>query len=709
MHLLSPIYLLGLAAVALPVLIHLIRHRKVTVVAWAAHRFLQAVVRRLQRRRRLNDLILLLLRCLLFILVALLFARPFIGGGQISGGDGAQVVLLLLDGSGSMGTSNGVRSGFDQARDRALEVLDTLPPTSSAGLILFAGRAVPLVSPPVRELDTVRRELERAVPMPAGSDLAPALEAGLEMLKGMRNARIVVITDGRQGVWADRAKLEQLGEVAAAGNISLEVIDTSETGDLPNLGLVSLESSTARPVAGQSVALGVGVRNGGTQPSERTRLIFETGKDFPVGEAWVPALRPGASTVVQAKLRFDKTGWQTLTARLPGDGLAMDDSRTIGLQVRPRLNVVLVQGASAPGRGVPPGFFLEAAAVPVPVAQERDFPVAVTTLQASQLDAAHLQTGSVVMLAGLTELGRGQELALKEFVRNGGGLLITPPAAEAVRTAYLTRPPLEDLLPMTDLSFVEAEATYATAPPYTSPITAFWNDSAAGSLEAFIVQDHLRGTLRDNASPVLPLADGDPLFATQSVGAGRVFFSTVPLEGSWSDLPLSPQFVPLVQRTLEWLSLQSEATPQVAPGERWSLTVPLVHAGQPFYVAGPLNPDEPQLAGEVELVKNRALINEASTREPGAYRVYLDPAGPPVGAFGVNPDTAESDLRPTPNAEVPEWAYAALSSGGTTGPKAGPLTRWLRALPEPWVLLAYAILLLGAVELYLAQRFSRPT
>jgi hypothetical protein len=313
------------------------------------------------------------------------------------------------------------------------------------------------------------------------------------------------------------------------------------------------------------------------------------------------------------------------------------------------------------------------------------------------------------MLAGVTELGREQEQALKEFVRNGGGLLITPPAGEAVRAAYLTRPPLEDLLPLTGLSFVEAGATYALPPPYASPITAFWNNSAAGSLEAFIVQEHLRGTLRDKASGVLPLADGDPLFATQSVGGGRVFFSSVPLDGSWSDLPLSPQFVPLVQRTLEWLSLQSEATPQVAPGERWSLTVPLVHAGQPFYVAGPLNPDEPQLAGEVELVQNRALINAAATREPGAYRVYLDPAGEPVGAFGVNPAPDESDLRPTPPEDAPTWAYSALVSDQATGPKAGPLARWLRALPEPWVLLAYAVFILGAIELYLAQRFSRPT
>ncbi len=367
------------------------------------------------------------------------------------------------------------------------------------------------------------------------------------------------------------------------------------------------------------------------------------------------------------------------------------------------------RGLRFPGEDLRRGSFWRRRRVPVPLVQQRGFPVAVSKLSAAQLSTDNLKNASVVMLAGVVELGRSQEQALKAFVRGGGGLFITPPAADSVRSAYLARPPLGDLLPLSGLSFIDAGAVFAAGPPYASPITALWNQSGAGSLEGFIVKDYLRGTLRENAVTVLPLADGDPLFTSLSEGTGRVFYSAVPLDGSWSDLPLSPQFVPLVQRTLEWLALQTQTAAQVAPGERWSLPVPAANAGQPFYVATPSQPDEPQLAGEVEFVQGRGLINFSATAEPGPYRVYLDPAGVPVGAFGVNPDEAETDLRPVPVADAPEWAAAALVSGETTGETAGPLTRFLRALPDAWMLLAAAILLVGAIELYLAQRFSRPT
>ncbi len=707
MHLLSPLYLLGLAAIALPVLIHLIRHRKVTVVAWAAHRFLNVVLRRLQRKRRLNDLLLLLLRCLLFVLLALLFARPFMGGSGSSAMGEAQTVILVLDASGSMGSSNGVRSNMDAAREQGIAVLAGLAPGSEAGLIVFSEEALPVVSPPVRDLDLVRRELERVSALPAGSNLAPALEAAMKMLKGKSRARIVVITDARIGVWSEREKLEQLGELAAENNLSLQAIRVGDAA--PNLGIVSLASATERPITGQPLAVTATVRNGGSSPSVRTRMSFSLDDDAGLAEAWLPALEPGQSAPVVVELRIDEPGWHSLSARLSGDGLALDDVRSIGLFVGPKMRVALVEGPTSPCRGVAPGFFLKAAAVPVPVKQRRNFPVAVESWEAAQLTENQLEGVSVVMLAGVTRLERAQQQALLDFLRNGGGVLVTPPAGERVREAYVTRPVLADMLPLQGLSFVESEMTFAAGPPYASPITAWWDSGRSGSLQSFVVSAYLRGTLREGATVVLPLEDGSPLLSSIDEGAGRVLFASIPLEASWSELPLSPQFVPLVQRSLQWLAAQSEAPAEVSPGERWSMDVAAAQAGQPFYVSSPRQPGLPLMAGEVEYAQGRGVIAFSTTADPGVYRVYLDPEGEPVGAFGVNPSSDETDLRAQPDDLAPSWAYAAGISGDTAvHAPVGFLARLQSYLPEIWTLIAYVMLLLGAVELYLAQRFSRP-
>ena len=76
MSFLNPIMLAGLAAVSVPIIIHLLNRRKFQKVVWAAMKFLQISVEQNQRRMRVEDMILLALRCLLVFFLALDIAEP---------------------------------------------------------------------------------------------------------------------------------------------------------------------------------------------------------------------------------------------------------------------------------------------------------------------------------------------------------------------------------------------------------------------------------------------------------------------------------------------------------------------------------------------------------------------------------------------------------------------------------------------------------
>src|SRR6185436_14676123 len=78
MGFLNPLLLFGLAAVSVPIIIHLLNRRKFQRIVWAATRFIQTSVEKNQKRMRLEDMILLALRCLLLALLALALARPAI-------------------------------------------------------------------------------------------------------------------------------------------------------------------------------------------------------------------------------------------------------------------------------------------------------------------------------------------------------------------------------------------------------------------------------------------------------------------------------------------------------------------------------------------------------------------------------------------------------------------------------------------------------
>jgi hypothetical protein len=73
----NPWLLAGAAAIAAPIIIHLLSKRKFRILDWAAMDFLLEAERKNRRRVRMENFIILLLRCLAIALIALLAARPF--------------------------------------------------------------------------------------------------------------------------------------------------------------------------------------------------------------------------------------------------------------------------------------------------------------------------------------------------------------------------------------------------------------------------------------------------------------------------------------------------------------------------------------------------------------------------------------------------------------------------------------------------------
>src|SRR5688572_24434627 len=104
MSFLAPLFLVGAAAISLPIIFHLIRRTSREKTIFSSLMFLQPSPPRITRRSRLENLFLLLLRCLVLALLALGFARPFFQKPMApdpAAGAGKRIVVLL-DTSASM-------------------------------------------------------------------------------------------------------------------------------------------------------------------------------------------------------------------------------------------------------------------------------------------------------------------------------------------------------------------------------------------------------------------------------------------------------------------------------------------------------------------------------------------------------------------------------------------------------------------------------
>lgn len=145
MNFLSPWYLLGALAVAVPVVVHLIRHERARPLPFASLMFFRRMPQRTTSRRRLKYLLLLAARCLLVLLLALAFARPYLSRPAASAGLGrqARLFVVLVDRSLSMQYGDRARGAAEAVR----RVLGRMGALDQAQLVTFDSEARVLSAP----------------------------------------------------------------------------------------------------------------------------------------------------------------------------------------------------------------------------------------------------------------------------------------------------------------------------------------------------------------------------------------------------------------------------------------------------------------------------------------------------------------------------------------------------------------------------------
>jgi len=134
MSLLAPLYLIGGLAIALPILVHLIRRRPKAQAEFSSLMFLRESPPQLTKRSRLDDWPLLAMRALALLLLALAFSRPFWRSEQSrSSGSMGRRMVLLVDTSASM-----QRSGIREAVQTAVQdFAQRLEPADTAAFLAF--------------------------------------------------------------------------------------------------------------------------------------------------------------------------------------------------------------------------------------------------------------------------------------------------------------------------------------------------------------------------------------------------------------------------------------------------------------------------------------------------------------------------------------------------------------------------------------------
>lgn len=694
MSFLFPAVLGGLAAISIPIAIHLLNKFRVRTIDWAAMKFLLEGMRRNERRVKLQDLLLLILRCVFVALLFLAFARPVLKelAAGTADSSGPVATAVVLDNSASMTQSDAVQNRFEQARQEIQSWLDSRDPQSVTALCLVSNRAQPLIPQPTADLAIFRKMLESARPTDRGSDLAEGIRFACQTLAetGSKQREVRVYSDNQTAAWS---QLEEIRKLAAEyPEIAFRPAQIGKSGE-ENLGVIDLRPVGGVPSAGQPCRMRVEIGNYSSQPAENVSVTLEI-DGTPSGQSQLPPIAPGATQAVEIVLNFPETGPRIVTARIPPDAFALDNERATAVNVVRRMNVLIVEGAPAEEMQDREGYFLANALVPLPPEQASQYYLACRFVSVAELDAAALSDATAVFFANAVEPPTETAKLLREYVNRGGNMVVFPgPQTDPARWKGSE---WADLLPA-DVGAIrvaeEGKPLAWQSRDFEHLVTSLWNDPSQGSLGSVQVSQYFPLTPKANSAVIARLENSDRAIVEWEQGQGRVVLFNSTATPIWTNLPLHPGFVALLQRLMGYLDRSAQARLVLAPGEPFTVHGPPEWRGRDFSVQAP-GVATPHVIGQIGFEEGKAVIRFSATEKVGGYRVFVDQE--PVAAFAVQLDPKESDLRQVEPAGLENPAE----------PSRIATERRMVVSREFWTPLIWLALAVAVIEAALAHRFS---
>jgi len=198
---LSPLFFLGLGAVAIPIFVHLIQREKKRVIEFPSLMFVQRIPYQSVRRRRIRHWFLLLMRIAAIALVVAAFARPFLpkraqAAAIITGG--SREVVILLDQSASMSYGDHWKKAVAAAQ-KAIDDVDT---SDKATLVLFGRNAEEAVRA-TSDHGRLEASLRSAKVTSGATRYGPALKLAESILarSALPRREAILISDFQKSGW----------------------------------------------------------------------------------------------------------------------------------------------------------------------------------------------------------------------------------------------------------------------------------------------------------------------------------------------------------------------------------------------------------------------------------------------------------------------------------------------------------------------------
>ena len=692
-----------MAAVAVPLFLHLFNLRQPRTVEFSSLAFVKELQESAVQRVRIKEWLLLALRMLAIACLVLAFAQPTLTSDL--GGMGASVPTthaIVVDNSLSMTADGEGGTYFDQARRKVGGVLETVEENDE--VLLWPTAPTGTSRPdPVSNVGVARQALSGLEPQAGARSLARSVVDAADAAAESDASQAVVYV-------ASDLQASTLGDSVATNvpdGVQVQLLPV-ETRTQTNVGISDVTVTSRIAEVDQPVQLEATLVNHGSETLDNyVASVYLEGARVAQATA---TLEPGLETTVSFTVTPQERGWLGGAVVTEDDDFPADNRHHFSLHVPEERRVLLVRGEGQRAKYVDLALSSEMIADRIALQT--------TAIEENALASAELGQYDAVLLVGPRSLSSGEIDALSRYVNGGGGLLLFP-SAQARPEDYNALFGALDAGTFRGFSgSLSADRTVASfgRVDLAHPLFEGVFSQERRREDASVEQPDLYYIMNFRPSgragqTLIELSNGVPFLHEVQHGGGRLLLMAVAPTRNWSDLPVRGLFVPLLYRSVYYLSAStSVAGEQLVAGRSAELRIAGVSSDASLSLHGPggieVTPEQRSLFGATLLQ-----IGETLT-EPGLYDVRAGTTQ--VRRIAVNVAPAESALRTAAPDEaataLQEATAAPVQTVAEAGTEAvGEVLRTQRAGTEIWNVFLLLALIFLAAEMLVASQWTPET
>lgn len=512
-----PGFLFALAAISIPIIIHLFNFRRFRKVYFSDIRFLKNVEMQTRSRNQLRHLLVLLSRILAVTCLVLAFAQPFIPAPGSEGRSPFTLATIYVDNSFSMNAEGAEGNLLTEAKAKALEVAEGYANGSNLRLLTndFDPRHQRAMS-----LEEFKTELASVVQSPAVRRMSEVAVRANSTDESNEGHDIFLITDLQRSM----ADISNLSIDSTTGLYVLPVEATS----VSNLYVDSAWFTSPVRLPNQPDVLNVRIRNTGERTVENlTVKLTMNGMQRAIGTV---TLQGKAFEKVELAFNNPDRGIQLAEVSIEDYPIVYDNRYLLSYNVARSVRVLHIHGEDA-GKAVARLF-------------EGDSAFVFSATDARSVDFSSFTKQDLIVVEGIRNPSTGLMQELNRFVEKSGHVLVVPTDKADRNTQN------ELLLSLGTENFAEWDSTALKVDRVNLQselmrnVFLEWGER----MDLPSVASHFKTvtSARSGREPLLTLADGSSFLSRYPSGKGSVYVLSSPLNDRSTNFQRHALFVPSV-------------------------------------------------------------------------------------------------------------------------------------------------------------------